>query len=98
MAFTGKWTRKFEAPFSRLAHVGASRARGTLREAYHLRIVGVRLPRLLSLIPLAVYGTGALTILVGSMLGDWQLAFHPDALFPFELMGLTACVLALWRA
>jgi hypothetical protein len=98
LAFTGKWSRNVEAPLSRIAHVGASRARQTISEAYQVRVAGVRLPRLLSLIPLAVYGIGALTILVGSMIGEWQLAFHPDALFPFELIGLSACVLAFWRA
>jgi hypothetical protein len=59
--------------------------------------MGVRLPRLLSVIPLAVYGIGFLTILAGTVLGEWQLAFHPDALLPFELMALSACVIALWR-
>ena len=59
--------------------------------------MGVRLPSLLSTIPLAVYAVGALVILAGSFLGDWQLAFHPDALFPFELVGLSTCVISLWR-
>lgn len=93
MAFTWKWGRRVEAPVSRLAFA----ARGTISEARTVRIAGMRLPRLLSMIPLVVYGTGVLTIIVGYMLGDWQLAFHPDALFPYEVTGLSACVLAVWR-
>lgn len=62
-----------------------------------VRVLGVPLPRLLSLIPLVVYGVGILGIVVGSFLGAWQLEFHPDALFPFEILGLSACAAVYLR-
>jgi hypothetical protein len=96
LASTKKWNALIEAPFFRGAHAGTSYARNMIAEADQIRIMGMRLPRLFSLIPLVVYGVGILTILAGSMLGTWQLTFHPDALFPYELTGLSACALTFW--
>ena len=68
-----------------------------LRDAGPRAIHGLRLSRLLSMIPLVIYGVGILAILVGSVLGYWELTFHPDRLFPFEIVGLSACALVFWR-
>jgi hypothetical protein len=97
LASTKKWSMLVEESLFRGAHSGTSYARGIIAEADQIRIIGMRLPRLFSLIPLAVYGVGILTVLLGGVVGAWQLTFHPDALFPYELTGLSACVLTFWR-
>lgn len=71
--------------------------RGFLSVASRVQVMGMPLSRLLSLIPLLVYGVGILGIVLGSSLGIWQLGFHPDGLFPFELLGLSACTVIYLR-
>jgi hypothetical protein len=96
LASTKKWSILTDEPFFRGVRAGTSYARGIIAEADQVRIMGMRLPRLFSMIPLLVYGVGILTILAGSMLGTWQLSFHPDVFFPYELTGLSACALTFW--
>jgi len=72
--------------------------RAIVSGAHRIRVYGMGLTRLFSLIPLLVYGIGFLGILVGWFFGDWQLAFHPDRLLPFEVVGLATCSIVYWRS
>ena len=71
--------------------------RGILAGARRFQVNDVSFPRLLALIPLLVYLVGVMTLLVGWSMGDLHLVFHPDRLFPFEVVGLTACAVVCWR-